>query len=246
MGTADLKSNFSSGRKDLNVSTYQMCILMLFNKQSSLSYRQIQEETDIPVSALRRHLLSLCTPKIKILSRESEEKTIGDEEVFSFNAGFTSKYRRLCLPLLSTREDSSDSTDGNTSVPVPQNVEEDRKHQSEASIVRILKSRRSITHSDLVLEVYRQMANRFVPSSQFVKKRIESLIERGLNPDLSQLNPNLSQLNPNMSQFNPNLSQFNPNVSQLNSNLSQFNPNLSQLNPSLSQLTQTCHNLSQT
>jgi hypothetical protein len=32
MGGADIKANFSGRRHELNVSTYQMCILMLFNK----------------------------------------------------------------------------------------------------------------------------------------------------------------------------------------------------------------------
>lgn len=32
MGTADLKATFGSAKHELNVSTYQMCILLLFNQ----------------------------------------------------------------------------------------------------------------------------------------------------------------------------------------------------------------------
>ncbi|XP_036317813.1 cullin-3-A-like, partial [Rhagoletis pomonella] len=32
----------------LQVSTYQMCVLMLFNNRDVLTYEDIQQETDIP------------------------------------------------------------------------------------------------------------------------------------------------------------------------------------------------------
>ena len=41
MGTADIKVEFGSKRHELNVSTYQMCILMLFNNTDSMCYKVI-------------------------------------------------------------------------------------------------------------------------------------------------------------------------------------------------------------
>lgn len=61
---------------------------------------------------------------------------------------------------------------------MPEPVEEDRRHQIEAAIVRIMKARRTLEHSNLVAEVTKQLASRFVPSPNTIKKRIESLIER--------------------------------------------------------------------
>lgn len=44
MGTADLRVEFGGGRRhELNVSTQQMVILMLFNETDKLSYRDIAE-----------------------------------------------------------------------------------------------------------------------------------------------------------------------------------------------------------
>ena len=57
-------------------------------------------------------------------------------------------------------------------------MEEDRRHLVEASLVRIMKARKTLHHNDLIAEVTRQLSVRFTPSPQFVKKRIESLIER--------------------------------------------------------------------
>jgi cullin 3 len=57
-------------------------------------------------------------------------------------------------------------------------VEEDRKPQIEAAIVRILKARRVLEHSNVVSEVITQLSPRFVPNPSVIKKRLESLIER--------------------------------------------------------------------
>merc|ERR1711862_235104 len=61
---------------------------------------------------------------------------------------------------------------------VPAAVEEDRRHLLEASIVRVMKARKVLSHNDLVAEVTRQLSGRFMPSPFFVKRRVESLIER--------------------------------------------------------------------
>ena len=41
-----------------------------------------------------------------------------------------------------------------------------------------MKARKSLHHNDLIAEVTRQLSVRFTPAPQFIKKRIESLIER--------------------------------------------------------------------
>ena len=61
---------------------------------------------------------------------------------------------------------------------LPPTVAEDRKHLVEAAIVRIMKTRKSMVHNNLMAEVTRQMAGRFNPTPQLIKLRIESLIER--------------------------------------------------------------------
>lgn len=48
----------------------------------------------------------------------------------------------------------------------------------EAALVRIMKQRKLISHTELVNEVLTQMGSRFNPDLTMVKKRIESLMER--------------------------------------------------------------------
>eukprot|EP00607_Mallomonas_marina_P008660 CAMPEP_0182424868 /NCGR_PEP_ID=MMETSP1167-20130531/11130_1 /TAXON_ID=2988 /ORGANISM="Mallomonas Sp, Strain CCMP3275" /LENGTH=285 /DNA_ID=CAMNT_0024605005 /DNA_START=1355 /DNA_END=2212 /DNA_ORIENTATION=- len=174
LGTVDLKATFSSGRKELNVSTYQMCALMMFNDRDTLSLDEIRTATQIPDIELRRHLLSLCTPKLRILKKSTKNKSISDDEVFTFNFEFSSKYRRLRIPLISAKEQGiSDDL-----CPVPSTVEEERKHLVDAAVVRIMKARKTLSHNDLLAEASKQLSFRFTPSPVMVKKRIESLLER--------------------------------------------------------------------
>ncbi|KAJ0099957.1 hypothetical protein Patl1_21925 [Pistacia atlantica] len=152
MGTADLKATFGKGQKhELNVSTYQMCVLMLFNNADQLSYKEIEQATEIPASDLKRCLQSLACVKGKnVLRKEPMSKDIAEDDAFFFNDKFTSKQR----------------------------VEEDRKPQIEAAVVRIMKARRVLDHNNIVTEVTKQLQSRFLPNPVVIKKRIESLIER--------------------------------------------------------------------
>lgn len=63
------------------VSTYQMCILMLFNNTSreGISYEEISSETDIPEKDLIRALQSLALGKAaqRVLIKTPKSKEIG-------------------------------------------------------------------------------------------------------------------------------------------------------------------------
>ena len=214
-GAAELRATFGTGpenyrKHDLCVSTYQMCILLLFNNHDTLSLGQIRSHVHIPDQELRRHLISLCTPKNRILKKASKGRGItSDDDKFTYNVDYTSKLKRVRIPLVKEISISNDGTAqsgtsndeaggvvgtsstsnaagdaGNAAVTamingtVPVAVEEDRRHLVEAAIVRIMKARKVMNHNDLIAEVTRQLSIRFTPAPQFIKKRIESLIER--------------------------------------------------------------------
>lgn len=56
-------------------------------------------------------------------------------------------------------------------------VEEDRSIAIEAAIVRIMKARKTLKHTDLVVEVMNQLTL-FKPNPRLIKTKIEALIER--------------------------------------------------------------------
>jgi cullin 3 len=71
------------------------------------------------------------------------------------------------VPLVAAKEvtmnDEITEGDGGS---VPVQVEEDRRHMIEATVVRIMKARRTSGHNDLVAETTKQLSVRFVPTPQ--------------------------------------------------------------------------------
>ncbi|CAE8712684.1 unnamed protein product, partial [Polarella glacialis] len=194
-GLADVKALMPKSRHELNVTTFQMCILMLFNSHQTLSYQDIQLQTNIPLDELKRHLMSLyVNPKARILVKGGGEKEKTKEpeqgDTFTVNATFECKLFRIKVPLVQmksmpgqdgmtiTRVEAADGAPVVGGSDVPATVEEDRKHLVEAVIVRVMKSRKTLEHNQLVMEVTRHLTSRFQPSPTLIKQRIEKLIER--------------------------------------------------------------------
>lgn len=228
-GAAELRATFGLNTNkplrlhELCVSTYQMCVLLLFNTTDTLTLGQIRIHTRIPDTELRRHLISLCTPKNRILKKGLKGRSIlSDSDTFTFNNDYTSKLKRVKIQLVKETSitppaasalnqqdgsmganntgvdgrnsnadisgvaghsnqlgvDPNDPTMMNIDGSVPIAVEEDRRHLVEAAIVRIMKARKALNHNDLIAEVTKQLSIRFYPSPLFIKKRVESLIDR--------------------------------------------------------------------
>lgn len=176
LGTAELRCVFEKGRKELVVHTYQMVILMLFNQATKLTFADIQKLTNIPEQELTRHLLSLAHPNVKLLRKNPNNKTMAPDHQFMFNSKYENNLYRVKVPLLSAKAVSD--APGEKEAAVSAGVLEARKNLVEASVVRIMKARKTLDHNNLVAEVLRQLSARFNVEPGFIKKRIESLIER--------------------------------------------------------------------
>jgi cullin 3 len=172
MGTAEIKFMVGGKKYELIVNTYQMVVLLLFNDQNKLTLKEMSEATGIPGPDLKRTLVALTNPKNKILEKESASKAIDEADAFAVNSKFKSKMYRVKVIAVAQKE-----TEGEA-IQTRQKVDEDRKHQIEAAVVRIMKARKTMDHANLVSEVTKQLASRFMPNPLVVKKRIESLIER--------------------------------------------------------------------
>ncbi|CAO1615339.1 unnamed protein product [Parajaminaea phylloscopi] len=185
MGSADVKVTFKARKHELNVSTYALVVLLLFEHESadgsatsagdagSLSYLTIKSSTNIPDADLKRTLQSLACAKYKILIKEPKGRDVNDDDSFSFNDNFSCPLARIKIATIAARVETQQERKETN-----ERVEEERKNQVEACIVRVMKDRKTMGHNELMNEVVRQLAGRFNPSPALVKKRIESLIDR--------------------------------------------------------------------
>ncbi|CAH0748975.1 unnamed protein product [Diatraea saccharalis] len=162
-------------RHIIQVSTFQMCVLLLFNKRERLTYEEILNETDIPEKDLIRALQSLAMGKAtqRVLIKHPKNKEIEPSHQFYVNDAFTSKLHRVKIQTVAAKGESEPERRETRN-----KVDEDRKHEIEAAIVRIMKARKKMQHTLLVTEVTEQLRARFLPSPVVIKKRIEGLIER--------------------------------------------------------------------
>merc|ERR1719273_2532295 len=158
-GTADLNALFFGKKKEteeeegaaggeggktkkhiLCVNTYQMVLLLMFNTRDKVTYEEMQSETMIPDRELTRALqpLSVGKPSQRILVKSPKSKEIEPSHTFSINEAFTSQFHRVKIQQASARAGEAEPERNETR----KKVDEDRKHEIEACIVRIMKSRK--------------------------------------------------------------------------------------------------------
>jgi len=89
-------------------------------------------------------------------------------DIFTVNLAFTSRKRKVKLPIPSIDEKKK----------VIEDVDKDRRHAIDAAIVRIMKTKKVLKHQDIVKEVEMQLSKMFRPDPKQIKKRIEDLVER--------------------------------------------------------------------
>ncbi|KAL1960083.1 hypothetical protein VTO42DRAFT_255 [Malbranchea cinnamomea] len=194
LGTADIRATFvrpdgKVQRHELNVSTYAMVILLLFNDLppgDSLSFEEIKARTNIPDNDLIRNLQSVAVaPKTRVLRKDPMSKDVNPTDRFFYNNEFTSKFTKLKINVVTGAKVENKDERSETE----KKMDDERRHTIEAAIVRIMKQRKTLAHSQLLTEVISQLASRFTPDVNMVKKRIESLIDREYLERISDSDP---------------------------------------------------------
>jgi len=175
LATAELVASFDSGRKLLDLAAVQACVLITFNEELKQSFADIQRRSGITDSdALKRVLHSLvvdskqCPP---LLLKKPISHVVSDTDLFLVNKKkFSHKLFRVKVnPVQSAR-----TTQERKSTAA--RVLLDRQYSLDAHIVRIMKARKTMQHSQLTAEILEQI--KFPTEIKDIKKRIETLIER--------------------------------------------------------------------
>ena len=125
----------------------------------------------IPEMDLKCNLIPLLG--LKILAKSPNTKEFQSGDTYSLNNGFKHNLYKIKVPLAHAKENKTvEKSDVN------EKVDEDRRHMVEATIVKVMKTRRRIDHNGLMTETTKILSQKFNPDPVMIKKRIESLIDR--------------------------------------------------------------------
>jgi len=170
LGHCNLKANFKSGSKELQVSLYQALCLLQFNECDEITLEELKERTNIDDEEIRRTLQSLACGKARVIVKTPRGKDVNDNDVFLFNKDFTNALYKIKINQVQIKETKDEQK------ATEERVFQDRQYQIDAAIVRIMKMRKSLSHTLLLTELYNQL--KFPCNPPDIKKRIESLIDR--------------------------------------------------------------------
>ncbi|KAI0408707.1 ubiquitin ligase subunit CulD [Xylaria palmicola] len=168
-----VKASFNKGPKELLVSAYQAVILTLFNQTDGpVPYQQIAEGSGLNGQDLDRTLQSLACGKARVLTKSPRGKDINPTDTFIVNKGFSDPKFRVKINQIQFKETKEENKETH------ERVARDRQLETQAAIVRIMKSRKTMTHSNLVAEVINQTKKRGAVDTSEIKKHIEILLDK--------------------------------------------------------------------
>ncbi|KAF3483428.1 Cullin-4B [Arthroderma uncinatum] len=170
-----LKARFPRGDKELVVSSFQAIVLLLFNDIASsetLPYSVIKQASGLSDVELKRTLQSLACARYRVLTKKPKGKEVNEDDVFGYNAKFEDEKMRIKINQIQLKETKQENK------TTHERVAADRQYETQAAIVRIMKSRKLIAHSDLVAEVIKATKNRGQLEIGDIKKNIDKLIDK--------------------------------------------------------------------
>ena len=188
----EIKAGYCKNSKTpytFQVSIYQMAILLLYNEKDTYIYEDILSATQLSTEVLDQALAVILKAKVLLMTGESSDKP-GPGKSFKLNYEFKSKKIRVNLNLGGVKEAKQEEAETNKT------IEEDRKlvlqvclvsdlkiiepmlTWIQSAIVRIMKARKKMKHTQLVSETINQIRSRFVPKVGDIKKCIEILLDK--------------------------------------------------------------------
>lgn len=165
-----VKAQFAKGPKELIVSGFQAVVLVLFNDlgpEGHLEYGDIQKACGLVDAELQRTLQSLACTKVHVLNKHPKGRDVNKTDTFTVNTTFTDPKLRVKINQIQLKETKEENK------ATHERVSADRQYETQAAIVRIMKSRKKMTHANLVSEVINQTKSRGAVEVSEIKKNIE-------------------------------------------------------------------------
>eukprot|EP01105_Mastigella_eilhardi_P014466 TRINITY_DN3298_c0_g1_i8.p1 TRINITY_DN3298_c0_g1~~TRINITY_DN3298_c0_g1_i8.p1 ORF type:complete len:166 (-),score=36.88 TRINITY_DN3298_c0_g1_i8:91-588(-) len=148
-----------------------MVILLQFNAAPRLAFGIMCRATGLPPAEAARNITALC--EARLIIRTSGAGSFTESNEFTINDSYASRRLKIKVPAAADRGAVAADTGATY-----RRVDEDRKLFLQATIVRLMKTRKRMKHEALVSEVLGQAQGRFRPSISLIKKCIEALIDK--------------------------------------------------------------------
>lgn len=165
-----VKAVFPKGPKELLVSAFQAVVLLMFNSVPTggvLTYEQLSTGSGLTGGELERTLQSLACGKARVLTKHPKGRDVKKTDTFTFNATFSDPKYRVKINQIQLKETKEENK------ATHERIAQDRRFETQAAIVRIMKSRKTMGHSELVAEVINLTKKRGSVEPGAIKKEIE-------------------------------------------------------------------------
>jgi hypothetical protein len=104
------------------------------------------------------------------LTKNPKGRDVNPTDSFAYNVGFSDLKMRIKINQIQLKETKEENRSTH------ERVAADRHYETQAAIVRIMKSRKVITHAELIAEVIKATRSRGVLEPAEIKKNIERFV----------------------------------------------------------------------
>ncbi|CAK1546405.1 unnamed protein product [Leptosia nina] len=175
--TGELRTRYTQRLYHINATTPQCALLLMFENTDAVRAREARETLELPEEAWSRHVRPLVEAGLLIAKGDLEGN---DEETeLLLNLNFTCKRTKIRLTCAAAPANQGGNGPGGAGASSEStHCDDDRKMYLQAAVVRIMKQRKILRHTELIQEVVAQARGSFAPSVAMIKKCIEALIDK--------------------------------------------------------------------
>ena len=176
-----MKAAFPKGSKEIVFSSFQAIVMLYFNEKSdgeAVTYEELSAATKLSDDELKRTLQSLACAKYRILSKSPKGKEVNPGDKFVVNLNFSDPKYRIKINQIQLKETKEENKQTH------ERVAQDRQYETQAAIVRIMKSKKKVKHVVLITDVINALKSRGAVNPEDIKKQIEKCITKIYMPPL--------------------------------------------------------------
>ncbi|OMH83458.1 Cullin-1 [Zancudomyces culisetae] len=161
-----------------SVSVFQLAIMQLLNSSSTrtITIQSILDSTKLPYNIIESSLSTFIKSRLVVIldpaTKKPTDGTLSSSSLLKLNTAFRSKRLRINLNAPIKADQKKESLETSQAIADSRNI------LIQATIVRIMKTRKTLSHTMLVTETIAHLTSRFKPTILEIRKGIDTLLEK--------------------------------------------------------------------